>query len=479
MRRFRIRFLATVLLALMAIPAAAGLYDSLFGDGSRPARGSDPLANAVERIKAQSPAPDRAPLAAAASHEGHWRLVNRASETMTAAGPEELARALNVLVPEMARNPKARLAFYLTEDTAFQHRALLKDLPKAELHVVVGGVAYPLVATGNAASTRLFATVAPRLVVELQDRALFDETMALLARPLQKARIRSIALEPGGPANITSTPRLDPETKRPLTDAIEPDRLRHTLSNLRGQTALVTGRIDGERLVFKPGSGADRSLLVADLMAAAEAADVNLVILKSSAPRQLGARNWLWLRVEVANLGDAIEHGRLADFLIALGGDAGSMLVTAVAESPSRTRLDIAPAKDIAGVSGGNPITGVLNDLLSEVTAKVSIQGISASMLSAARERELSRRVLPWVPAILQYGYLAAMLLGLLGLPVARNWWRHIWPPELAAEYGHRFGYEAARAARGMAFAVLFLPLAGPVAALFRPFSFLRQAAGR
>lgn len=475
MQRFRIGFLAVLLLAVTANSAAAGLLDTLFGTGSSTSRATEPLANAVERINALASTSELAPLAAAASHEGHWRLVNRAGETMTAANPDELARALNVLAPEMAANPKARLAFYLAEDTAFQHRALLKDLPKAQLHVVVGGDAYPLTQSGSGARARLFALVAPQLIVELKDRALFDEAMAVLSRPLQKARIRSIALEPGGPVTIASAPRLDPESKRPLTDAIDPDRLRHTLSNLRGQTALITGRVEGERLVFKPPSGADRSLLVTDLKAAAEAADVNLVILKSSSPRQPGARNWLWQRVEVANLESAIERGRLADFLTALGSDAGTMLVSATPEGASRTRLDIQPARDVGAATGSNPLTGVLNDLLSEVTAKVSIQGISASMLSAERQRELERRIVPFVPAILQFGYVTALLLGLVGWPVARLWWQRIWPPEAAAEYGNRFGFQAARAAREVAFGALFLPLAGPVAALMRPLSYLSK----
>ena len=475
MLQFSIKFLAVLLFAVTASPAAAGLLDTLFGTATSASRTGEPLANAVERIKALAPTSDLAPLAAAASHDGHWRLVNRAGETMTAANPEELARALNVLAPEMAANPKARLAFYLTEDTVFQYRARLKDLPKAQLQVVVGGGAYPLSQSGNGASARLFAAVAPRLVVELKDRALFDEAMAVLSRPLQKIRFRSIALEPGGPAALAAAALLDPQTRRPLTDAIDPDRLRHTLSSVRAQTVLISGRIEGERLVFKPANGADRSLLVSDLKAAAAAADVNLLILNSPSARQPGARNWLWQRVEVANLGSAIERERLADFLTALGGDAGTMLVSATLDGASRTRLDIQPARDIGSASSGNPFTGVLNDLLSEVTAKVAIQGISASMLSAERQRELDRRIVPWVPAIVQFGYVTALLLGLVGWPVARRWWQRIWPPEAAAEYGNRFGYQAARAAREVAFGALFLPLAGPVAALMRPLSYLSK----
>ena len=126
MLQFSIKFLAVLLFAVTASPAVAGLLDTLFGTATSASRTGEPLANAVERIKALAPTSDLAPLAAAASHDGHWRLVNRAGETMTAANPEELARALNVLAPEMAANPKARLAFYLTEDTVFLNDRLAK-----------------------------------------------------------------------------------------------------------------------------------------------------------------------------------------------------------------------------------------------------------------------------------------------------------------------------------------------------------------
>ena len=475
MRWIGIHSLVMMLLALASPPSVAGILDDVWtalAPAATPRAGIDA---AAAHIKTVSSRPDRPVLAAHATQEGHWRFVNRTGETVTAASPDELARALNVLAPEMTADSKARLALYLTEDTVFRNRALLKDLPLADLAVVVGGEAYALLAERNGATPRLFAEVRPRLIVEVTGRANFDEAAEQLARPLAKAWIRTIALEPGGPPSLPSAPRIDPASKRALTDVVEPDRLRHTLASLSGQTALITGRVEGDLLYFKPANGPERSLLLRDLTTAAEASDVNLIVLKSSSPRQPGARNWLWQRVEVANLESAIEREKLSDFLTVLASDTGRMTVTATVAGTSRTHLDIQPARGLAGepastaISG--PVSGVFNDILSEVTAKVPVRGIAAYMRSTARERELSRRIVPGIPAWLQIGYAAAFVLGLLGLPTVRRWWRRIWPPELPREYGHALGFQSARMARGLAFGLLFLPLAGPFACLALPFT--------
>ena len=480
--------LAALLLALAALPASAGWLDALVRTGGKGAKaGAGSLETVAGHIKGLPSKAEGAAIAAEASHQGHWRFVNRAGETMTAATPEELARALAILAPEAGAKPGARLAVHLTEASVFQHRAQLKDLPKgAELHVMVEAGSYRLLRTGDGSAIRLFAEVRPRLVVELVERHLFDEAIWQLARPLNKANIRIVALEPGGPGVLASTPRIDAATRRALTDTIDPDRLRHTLPNVRGQTVLVTGRVDGELLHFKPASGPERQLLIRDLTTAADAADVKLIILRSSSPRQPGARNWLWRKAEVQGLDSALERATTADFLEALGAEGSRLAVTASPSGALRTTLEMAPARGFAGEPAANPIAGAFNEILSEVTAKVVLHGVSAHNRSAERDRELDGRLVPGIPSDIQIAWLGGLLLGLVSWPVTRGWWRRLWPAEARAEYGNGFGYGAARALREVAFAVLFLPFVGAIglivllakqglAVLTAPFRLLRR----
>jgi hypothetical protein len=65
----------------------------------------------------------------------------------------------------------------------------------------------------------------------------------------------------------------------------------------------------------------------------------------------------------------------------------------------------------------------------------------------------------------LQIAYGVLVVLGLLGVPVSRLWWQRLWPPEDAGDYAGHTGYWAARATRGAAFALVFLPLTALVSA--------------
>src|SRR5262249_54120662 len=156
-----------------------------------------------------------------------------------------------------------------------------------------------------------------------------------LARPLNKANVRVLALEPGGPPTLASAPRIDMASGRALVDVIDPSSLPAALGTVRGQTVLITGRVDGRLLSVQPSSGPARSLLLPDLLKATEDADVNLVLLHaSSTPRQPGGRNWLWQKVQVKRLDEALAQARMADFLNALAGPKGRLVVTATPGGP-------------------------------------------------------------------------------------------------------------------------------------------------
>src|SRR5262249_10947582 len=142
---------------------------------------------------------------------------------------------------------------------------------------------------------RLFAAIKPNLLVDLRERKAFQEAVWQLARPLSKASVRVLALEPGGPTALAPSPRIDPESKRALIDVIDPASLPAALAALGGQTVLVTGRLEGRLIYVQPASGSERSIILSDLIKAAEEADLNLVVLRAGAtPRQPGGRNWLW-----------------------------------------------------------------------------------------------------------------------------------------------------------------------------------------
>ena len=470
--------LAAALLALSAVHWA--VVADWLAKGAGAAEQAGPRAaklgsEALERVALYVRSlPDKpsgsAVLAAEATQEGHWRFVNTAGETLTAGTPQELTRVAAILLPEAKSDVK--LCLYVTEDTIFEHRVALKDLPKgAEVFVVAGEESYLILSPAG----QMFAKIRPGLVVALRDRKAFEETVWQLSRPLDKAKVRVLALEPGGPPRLPSTPSVDAAAKRALIDEIDPASLPAALGAVRGQTVLVTGRVDARLLYVQPARGAERSVLLADLFKAAEEADVNLMVLRTaSTPRQPGGRNWLWQKVEVKGLVQAMQHPRLADFLNALVAGNGPMAVLAT-PSGGRTAIEIKPAAEFAG-SLPTPVGDLFSGLVSNLTGRVVAMGLEASMRSAERQQELDRRLIPGIPADLQAGYLLLILLGLFGVHVARAWWRRLWPPEAASDYAGRSGYWAACAVRGGVFVLLFLPLTGLVTAPLNAARQVREA---
>jgi hypothetical protein len=461
-----------VLAAILLLPVAflMGAFDRI-GTASRTGgdwdrTGSAALQGAARHLRSLPARTGVLALAAEATPEGHWRFISVSGEVITAGTPEEMKRAIPLLHPEAKGS--ARVVLYLTEDTVIRQAAAVRALPaNADLHVFSGAESYRLVRRTDGPVERFFAEVRPSLVVEIADQRLFRETVWQLERPLRNAAVRVLALEPGGPSSLSGSPRLDAASRRPLVDTIDPATLPAGMHAVSGQTLLLTGRIERDLMYFKPSSGPERSLALKDLFKAAEAADVNLLVLHAaSTPRQPGGRNWLWQRVEVAGLEEGLERSRLADFLNGLGAPSRRMLAIALPLG-GRALLDLTPAGDLS--SAPPAATRGLGDLfagiVAELTGRVVASGVKANLRSAERQQELDQRLLPGVPSAVQFGYLGLMLLGLLGVPLSRSWWMRLWPPEVAAEYAGRTGFWAARAVRALAYALIFLPLTAIVAA--------------
>lgn len=469
-----VRTLALAAILLLPGVVLAGWLDRVTTTaekaGSRVAiSGSGALEKAVQHVKALPVKADGVALAAQAMQEGHWRFINRAGETFTAGTPDEMKRLVSVLHPEAKAG--ARLSVYVTEDTIFSHRTALKSLPAgAEVLVVVGPESYRVLRRGEGAAERVFAEVRPHLVIEMSDRRLFGEAAWQLARPLDKASVRVLSLEPGGPSTLAPWPRTDKASKRALIDMIDPGSLPAAMGSVRGQTLLIAGRIERDLVYVQPSSGSERGLLLKDLNKAAEDADVNLIVLHApSTPRQPGGRNWLWLTVEVKGLDEALQRARMADFLNALG--APNRRLAAVAWSDGkRAILDLTAAGELPAAGAVRPVSDLFSGMVSDITGKVVTTAVQANLRSAERQQELDRRFVPGIPSSLQAGFLGLVIIGLFGVPVSRGWWQNIWPPEVADEYAGRTGYWAALTVRSLAYALIFLPLTAVIAAPYNLF---------
>lgn len=430
----------------------------------------DNLGGMARHLKSLPDDPKITVLAAHATPEGHWKFTNRDGEVFTAANADEMSRVVKTLAPSHAGD--GRLKLYLSEETVFERPDLVKDLPGSpELNLLAGGRSYRLLADPEARGLpRFVARIKPNLRLRLHDRRLFDEALWQLKRPLSKSGIRVVSLEPGATHTLSAAPRMETGSKAAMIDAIDPWKLPTALSSVKGQTVVVTGRVEGELMHFRPASGAEKSINFEDLKRAAKQNDVNLVVIEAADPRQPGGRNWFWQKVEVQGLDEALGRADFADFLDALGARQGTMLAEARQSLEGRIGFDIRPAAGSGGESAipmADTLTRWTGEIFSQALGNVATSGIKADLTDKERQEELDSRIIPGIPFIWQALYVAGIVLGLAGLSYVRAWWGRIWPLEERSEYASAFGYHAARTVRLMVMVLLFMPLVGIPAGLW------------
>lgn len=410
------------------------------------------------------PEAGRLAFAAHATPEGHWKFVTRDGQAFTAATPDELARAVKVLAPDAEKN--AALSLYLTEDSVFSRAEHISDLPKgASLHLVTRTRDYPLIVRPEGEATKLFARVRKNVLIGITNWGEFAEAVWQLERAFQKADVRVLSLKPNGPASLSPAPKRVKGSDVPLADVVDPARLSETLSGIRGQTALLTGRIEGDLVHVLPINGPAQTLSLSEVRKSAAAADVNLLVLHSAKPLQPGAQNWLWQTVQVNGLETALKKTTFGDFVNALAGGRGELVVR-VEKGAQGRRVHFEAIPETKGLDVVDSVGTWVGDAVSEVAGQVVTEGVSAFLSSKARQKELEDRIVPGIPSDYQFYFIGAVVMGLLGFRVSMGWWNRIWPAEDRREYRNSFGYGAAWFVRWLVFLFIFLPLVGPFALL-------------
>lgn len=458
-----------ILLLALALPATAPVsanwltkaLDHASDAGKGASRGlhgiEADLGHALSHIKTLPERPGVHALAAEAGHEGHWRFVNAKGESFTAATADEFARMRDSLLP----GASGKLALYVTPDTIFKGSSALKDLtPDADLFIATRGSAYRLTREPGSGIDTYFAELKPNLRARLDSEDLLDETLFQLAQPLKPASLRILALETGSADALAAVPRFDSQTRMALVDKIDPARLATSLTRVRGQTVILTGRIEDGALKFIDAGGGSGTLPLDQVRSAARAADVNLVIVKAATPRQPGGKNWLWQTATIPGLDTAVKQQTVGDFLSSIAPQSSPLTITTRRDGFGRAVLEATPPNGAAAPIT-DTVTGWLDSLAGKALGRIAIAGIEADVRDEDSQRELNRRLIPGFPSGIQWSYLIALFLSFFGLATATAWWARIWPPEVRAEYGSFAGYALARAVRMILFVLIFLPVAG------------------
>lgn len=396
----------------------------------------------------------RGALAAHATPEGHWQFVNREGQVYTAGTADEMGRVMATLAPDAGHS---KMTLYVSEDSVFQNRSALSQLPAdAELHVVTDSGAFAIARAADDAALRV--SLRPHLTMTLGDRALFDEAVYYLKRPLNRANVRTVAFEDGGKKYMPSAAQVDPESRLPLADVIDPEHVAGAFASVRGQTVIVTGSVQNGKLVITPTKGAQVTRDIDELAAAARANDVNLIVLDTDATRQPGSLNWLWQRVEVGGLADASKAATHGDFLDALGARRGGFALTAVDDGVSRVHFTVRP-QDSAGLA--EEASSYIGDAVRHVGGEIVTKAAEIYVRDESTEKELDARIVPGIPSDIQFAYLVSLVAGIFAWSTVRDWWHRLWPARGIDASAGWLTRSLVRVPRALIYLLGFLPAVG------------------
>lgn len=458
---------------LIATPAGANLFTHILRDageaGGKAAGHASPhlgaVGKAASHLKGLAGAPKGA-LAAHATPEGHWQFVNREGQVYTAGTADEMKRVLPTLSPDIATG-ESKFALYLSEDSVFQNRAALDQLPKdANLHVVTDGGAFSITRTGAGSGATLKAKIKSNISIELVDQALFDEAILYLGRPLNKANIRTIGFEPGAAKRLPSAPKLDAVTKTPLVDQLDPEFLASAFGAMRGQTALVVGRIENGKVFFMPSKAPEIGRDIDELVGAAAQSDVNLIVLHTDAGRQPGGLNWLWQSIEVGGFNDATKAANFGDFLDALAARRGGFEIAATTEGGGRVQILAKPTSVDGGMAA--EATSLLEETVSHLTGEIVTKAVEMHGRDQSAQSEMDARWIPGIPTYIQIPYVISLIAGIVGWATLRAWWNRIWPALQTVPGSSRVRSAFRQLPRELIFWTAFLPIAGVPAVIWQ-----------
>lgn len=444
----------------LAPPAHSGLLSAIgkaaklgkAGKAAGAAGGAAIVADTLTVLRRTTPDADVRRLALGFDEDGVARLADTAGGEWTVRNFGDLDdpgwKSAILKGPDNVPAARGRIELYVQDEQLIDHRNKLISLPDhVALHVVHRRKkVYPVRRTGGV----LQVEARPNVLIETTTLRDLDEILFRLERVFNRASLRLLKVVPG------TTDKLPPlpdgvVTRAPDPLAIDPMRFRESLRSLRGQTAVLSGRIENGVLLTRTHRGGSISRMpLSEIRSAARDADVNLIVLDTNTPLQPGTGGLLGKR-RSKTLDAAFQAGTSGEFMAAL----------ARPDAPIMLRAERDGSRHIA-ISAVNRSPGVEIDVSNAPNIELIPHAIHVFARTRELEKEHDSRVVPWLPSYVLIVLVLNFVSGVLAWNVAyREWWARIWPPPVSRNWLAR---NAVATARLCVFVALFLPLFGGLA---------------
>ncbi|MDA9009431.1 hypothetical protein N9K16_05680 [Alphaproteobacteria bacterium] len=277
-------------------------------------------------------------------------------------------------------------------------------------------------------NNKLVVEFADGVKVAASDAKLFQEAAVHLNRAPNLANVRQIALS--NDAKITDLPQVAfRQDGLPVVGGMSPDGIETAFSIIKGQSALLSGKIEDGFLIYKTGLTKTGRVSLDRLKKAASDANVDLTIIDSGSTRQakIGSASKISAKLAKARTN--------ADVYSTLTPKGQELVINASQDIRGRVQIAaiaIRPNKaDELASTVAEESTSLAADVADYALMRAAVHGARAiHVYSNDEDRtvELANRFIPGIPSWIQYLAIANLALGLFSSISGWRFWRRVWP---------------------------------------------------
>lgn len=468
MATYKAILIALLLFPLIFLsPAEAGILSTLAKAGKAAkvtgVVGAGLLADSLGFIKRLQTDGSIRRLAVGTDDSGHLRIAAANGDEWVITTPDELAMAIRqsdrTAMGSLTARSNKPTQIFVPDTELYRHSKLFAWLPShVELRLIHRNKQHYRVTNSNdTGAAQWNIQVREHVQINLPSPEMLDEMLFRLERTINNNAIRLLRLQPEHEESLPTLARSS-GYKMPAVDAINPAQLNQQLRSIRGQTAIISGRIESGVLIADAGKAGISHTPLKKLREAATRAGVNLIIMDTTSPVQAGTKGLFGKQAHFPDLQQALQRNTYADFLDALAPAQSPIILTAQREGTRYIALSSSPRK-----------TPQQSDalLLTEVPSLV-LHAIHIVARDQAETEEHDRRIVSWIPSWVLITLLGNAVLGIMSWSTAwSHWWRKIWKPALRETHSNALTWYLMRSIRILVFFVLFLPVVGGPAFLY------------
>ena len=353
----------------------------------------------------------------------------------------------NRVDPEGKKTGEIRL--YVTEHQLFDPAGneLLKKIDG--LHLIRKNLQLPIKWVENQQPYWL-VSINDKLELALTSPAALNEGLWRLGKGINLANMRLVSFS-SDYQGLPSSSQMGLENSLPELTVINPATLQASFSALRHQTLVITGKSVTDGLEVNTGSGKVLKLALSELKAEAIKQDINLVVLETSTPAQLGAQSLPWNKqVRSTELEQAFSAKTYGEFLTAFGQYDKPLSLHFDGVHDNFTSFRTLPAHPAPG-----------NYIGTEVLAHSLFHALKIQARSEAYQQELDRRIITFIPSWVHAVYILNIIFGFLASTTSIRIWRKFLPLKNRNDDSSWLSFTFNRIGRIILFIFIFLGLFG------------------